>query len=399
MNEVDHAAIEIGIIVAGPLDAVDREAVDSAVADAEARLRADLPRFDWRLTMVRRDEWTSSTSVEPTDLARQAREERDEQGWDFALVLTAADLISHYKPFSLAVICSSLDVAIVSTSRVDPQATAPDTADDERVRQIQTRVVRLMMHSMGHWLGLTHHADPVNAMHDIASVEELSSGFEFTPEQIEAMQEALTLIADQRLEERADARRASLAMFYLLAAWENRDEVFDAVAQAKPWEFPTRLSRLTTAAVSTVLVLMMTAETWDMAMSQSWLSAGCLFGFSIVSTTAYVAVRQQLFLRRNGRRITEQIVTSNISATAIVATGMFVMFVLLLVLAIAAGLLLFPDDVVQGWAASIERPIRMEHYGLLAATVSSLGILIGALGASFEQQHHFRHVVFVDEEV
>ena len=49
--------------------------------------------------------------------------------------------------------------------------------------------------------------------------------------------------------------------------------------------------------------------------------------------------------------------------------------------------------------ASLKKPIRLRHYLLLTTTVGSLGIVIGALEASFEQQHHFRHVVFVDEEV
>jgi hypothetical protein len=36
---------------------------------------------------------------------------------------------------------------------------------------------------------------------------------------------------------------------------------------------------------------------------------------------------------------------------------------------------------------------------ILAAVVATLGLLIGAFGASFEQQHFFRHVAHVDEEI
>ncbi|MEZ6133172.1 MAG: hypothetical protein R3C59_31275 [Planctomycetaceae bacterium] len=391
--------IEIGVIVAGPLESVDRQAVHGAVTDVVQTLQMALPSFDWRFRTVRRDEWSSSSRIEPTELLRQAREERDEYGWDFAFVMTHADLISHYKPFALAATSSALDVAVISTARIDPRAIEPESTDDERSARIQQRLGRLLLHSFGHWLGLNHHDDPDNAMHDIASINDLSTGQNFSRDQCEAMQSVLNDIADQRLEERDDLRRASLTRFCVLAAWENRDEILGAIVQAKPWEFPTRLSRLTTAAVSTVLILLMTAETWDMAMSQSGASMTGLFLFSIVGTTAYVGVRQQLFLRRNGRRITEQIVTSNTAAAAIVATGMFVMFLLLSILTVVAGWLLFPSDVVNGWVASIHKPIRLRHYLLLATTVGSLGIVIGALGASFEQHHHFRHVVFVDEEV
>ena len=74
------------------------------------------------------------------------------------------------------------------------------------------------------------------------------------------------------------------------------------------------------------------------------------------------------------------------------------MFGLLTALALIAAVLLFPPDVVRDWAV-LAVPIGVKHYGLLACTIGALGIVIGSLGASFEQQHHFRHVVFVDEEV
>ena len=397
--DTGNSLIEVGVILAGPLDAVDREAADRAVEVLRDRLSKELPNFEWQFFTVRRDEWTSSDQVEPTDLAQHAREERDVAGWDFAFVLTAADLISYYRPFSLAVVCSSLDVAVVSTARIDPRAADPLTSDDQRSHLIEKRVLRLMLHALGHWLGLSHDDERTNVMFDINSIAELTEGMTFTAEQLEVMRRAMADIADQRLEERAEFRRASLPKFYLLAAWENRGEVMDAVVRARPWEFPTRLSRLTTAAVSTVVVLMMTAETWDMAMSQTPLRVLCLLAFAIVATTGYVAVQQQLFLRRNGRRITEQIVTTNVSAAAIVATGLIVMFLVTSGLALVAGLLLFPTEVVNGWAASVETPIATRHYLMLATTVGSLGILIGALGASFEQQNYFRHVVVVDEEV
>lgn len=399
MNQTELATIDIGIIVAGPVDVVDREVIDCAVTEVKNCMATYLPRFDWRFTLIRRDKWASAAQIEPTDLLGQAREERDELGWDLAFVLTAADLVSHYKPFSLAIISSSLDAAIISTSRIDPRANDPNTMVDERAKVMELRVVRLMLHSLGHLLGLPQHDHPSNIMHKVDSIESLTQGMELTELQADQMNESLADIADQRLEERIDIRGASLPKFYMLAAWENRDEIFGSIMKARPWEFPTRLSRLTTAAVSTVLVLLMTAETWDMAMSQTWTSVSSLLTISIIATTGYVAVRQQLLLRRNGRHITEQIVTSNVSAVAIVATGMLVMFFSLSAITLTASWLLFSHEVVNGWAASIEKPIRLPHYLLLTMTVGSLGILIGALGASFEQQHHFRHVVFVDEEV
>ncbi|MCA9197527.1 MAG: hypothetical protein KDA87_08320 [Planctomycetales bacterium] len=399
MQSIERQAIELGIIVAGPLDSADRRAVDGAISEVRRQLNQWLAEFDWQFQQVRRDEWTDKSRMEPTDLLQQAREERDEKGWDFAFVLTAVDLVSHYKPFALGIISRTLDVAVISTARIDPRAKHPNTQEEDRTEVMRECVLRLMLHTLGHWLGLGHDSDPNNTMHDIDSVDDLQGNLEFSSKQLAAMHEALQTIADQRLEERTDLQATWSFRFALLAAWENRFEILDAVTQAKPWEFPTRLSRLTTAAVSAVVVLLMTAETWDMAMSQSWLQVTGLFLFALITTTGYVATRQQLLIRRSGRAISEQIVASNVSASAIVASGMLVTFLILALLTLAAAVLLFPSAVVHGWAASAEKPITAYQYFLLAGTVGSLGIMIGALGASFEQQSHFRHVVFVDEEV
>jgi hypothetical protein len=40
----------------------------------------------------------------------------------------------------------------------------------------------------------------------------------------------------------------------------------------------------------------------------------------------------------------------------------------------------------------------LASYVILAAFVAALGLLMGALGALFAQQNHFRHVICIDEE-
>ena len=58
----------------------------------------------------------------------------------------------------------------------------------------------------------------------------------------------------------------------------------------------------------------------------------------------------------------------------------------------------FSPHLIEGWAASLDGKIYPYHFFVLASFVASLGIIIGALGASFEEQGYFRHVAYVDEE-
>ncbi|MCB0060021.1 MAG: hypothetical protein KDE45_23445, partial [Caldilineaceae bacterium] len=41
----------------------------------------------------------------------------------------------------------------------------------------------------------------------------------------------------------------------------------------------------------------------------------------------------------------------------------------------------------------------LDEYLLLSALVAALAICTGALGASIENSHYFRHITFVDEEI
>jgi hypothetical protein len=60
--------------------------------------------------------------------------------------------------------------------------------------------------------------------------------------------------------------------------------------------------------------------------------------------------------------------------------------------------LFFQQPLIAGWAASLDGAVSTTHYLILSAFVASFGLLIGALGASFEQHYYFRHVTYIDEE-
>lgn len=47
---------------------------------------------------------------------------------------------------------------------------------------------------------------------------------------------------------------------------------------------------------------------------------------------------------------------------------------------------------------SVEGVLTLQHYLSHAGLVAALGIVIGALGASFERQYYFQHITYVDEE-
>ena len=397
------ATIEIGWVIAGALDEADSAAVKEAHAQLLHVLTTWFPEFTWRMPMVRRPEMVEAIREEPVVLLDRGRDERASHQWDFALVITQADFVTHYKPFALAIVSRGLDLGLISTSRIDPAAYDEKVAISARTDAMGGRIQSLALHILGHLSGLRHVEDRENVMLDVRDVVELDSMNRFDDDQKETIRHWLKQVADVRLEE--EGTRISAVSFYIQSVWRNRGEVFSSVLQAKPWEFPRRLARLTTAAVSAVVVFMMTAEAWDFALSQPTPTIVILAVAAIVLTTAFISRRQQLFVRRKRRRLTEQRVVTNLTVSAVVLCGMLTMFAIMFGSIFVIGELLFSKNLVAEWAHSVrglqgdQRTVNWTHYVRFAGIASSLSIVIGALGASFEEQHHFRHITFVDEEV
>ena len=397
--ETPRLLIEVGVIAAGPLDAVDAKAARNAVEDADVRLRELYPEFRFDFFEIKRPEMSSGGRIEPTLLLRQAVEERDSRHWDFAFVLTAAELVGNYSPYCFAALSRPLDAAAISLSLIDPQALGAEVDAKTRVDRISRRLCRLILHGFGHLSGLPKSDQSTDLLYHPIDARSLDHMWNISPEDQRRQRAVLEKIADPRLEEAS--RRMSYPAFYLQSIFINRGTILRAIMAARPWQFPRRLSRLTIAAFSTLAILLMTAESWDLALAQDRVHILSLILISLLVTTVYVIVRQQLLVRRRRRRSEQSVVTS-VSALGIVLAGMTITWLTLFAVGLVVSHLLFPGELISTWAATTmreSRPLSWLDRPAMAMFSASLGLLIGALGASFESQNYFGHIIFVDEEI
>lgn len=390
--------VEIGWILVGPMDPIDLEATTRAREIILEELQRLFPQFYWRLPRILLHQQTVGLREEPVRLFDFGTTERNIRHLDLGIVLTSADLVGHNKPFTLAVFSTSLGLIAVSTSRLDPKTEERRVSREERVAILAHRIQACVLHSLGHLMGLRHDEEATNWMYDFQTVEELDAAREFNESQCEQMAESLREIADLRLEEEPRLARSAIARFYALSIWRNRREIMQAVLRAEPWYFPVRLTRLATAALSALVVLMMTAESWELGMSLSPTMAACISMICLLGTSLFVVRRQRLLMRREQRGAEERKVVANVSGLLIVAIGMLTTYVGLFVMALFTSHILFSRSVVESWAESVETIGRVQYF-CLAAYLASVGIVIGALGASFEEHNLFRHVISVDEEM
>lgn len=393
----ERPLIEVGWIVVGHLDPPDRQAVSAARERMRVTLAEAFPGFDWRMPLVEREAPRSRHQEEPVALLELGAAERQAKGWDYALVVTGGDLLSFYKPFALGAPARSLSVAVLSTVRIDPLSTDP-RADENRRTEIMTRRLHaLALHLFGHLNDLSHGSAADDFMFDVEGLKDLDRMERFSPEHLEALGEELADVADTRLEE-AVGRPRNRLWFYLRATWHERGVILGSVRRARPWQFPVRLSRLTTAALSAMLILLITAEVWDLGMNQSPVFVAVLSVLTLGLGSLYLLIRQRLLIHREASRLSELMVVTNVSMALSVFFGMLTTYAGLFALVLGVAQVVFTHDLILSWAASLDGRIESWHYLVFAGFIASLGLLIGALGASFEEQRYFHHVTLVDEE-
>lgn len=388
---------------------------------AARRLGTDLahwfPGYLWRIEPSVRHDIGQYRREESSELLRRAAETRDSARHDFVILVTPDELVARYRPFALAALSRPLDAAVLSTARLVPdidghvslptdRAETPPAASADGAGgtvsddMIVDRLATLMMHALAHLAGERPTPEPERLLHRPDRPTDLDRMRHFDARELDALDAAFGKVADTRLEE-SSASAGGRWRFVLRAAMINREEITEAVRAARPWEFPQRLSRLTTAAVSTLALLLMTAESWDLGLAQGWTAVLVLALLVLALTTSFVVYRQQLLIERH-RRLSEQLVATRITAVLIVVGGLATTWLGVLVLALLAALTLFDAPLIVGWAASqalAETDVGFAERARMATFCASIGLLIGSLGASFEEQHHFRHVIFVDEEL
>ncbi|MEZ5363068.1 MAG: hypothetical protein R2748_12190 [Bryobacterales bacterium] len=375
----------------------NRKAIEKARLQTMRYLEEVFPGFLWRMPTIKRQKLGRLPMVEAVEMLDAGSAERDRAGWDFAFVITQADIHSHYRNRTLATPSQALGVAVLSLARLDPAMAEEDLTENARIQILAHRLTALALHVFGHLNDLPHASSGDCYMHPPEGPSELDSFQRYSEESQELLQEALSAVADVRLEETRTVPADSLR-FYVKSIWHNRREIVHAIMETRFWRFPYHFSRLTTAASSTLLILLVTAEAWDLGMRQQ---PAVVTGFSFIAllgASLYVLKRQRIFDETWRRGLTERRVISRVSLTTAMLLGMMTTYALLFAATIAIAQVFYPTDLIREWAASLHGPLRWRHFLSLAGFIASLGIIIGALGASFEAQVYFRHVAFVDEE-
>jgi len=381
-----HPKVEIGWVIEGDLTEELREAAKATAARLEEFLSTSMPMFNWIFDTLERPLETGDGRNEPVQLLDAVEIDRDAQGWDFAFVLTGRKLRGREKAHVLGMTSGIFSTALVSTAFLNSRV----LSESERVSQ---RLYALSMHLFARLSGLSPDRSDtflrsVNAPEDLDRMNGLSN------EAIEELTAKMMSVADLRAEELLESKHGNFR-FYVRSIWLNRSTLPEAILRMRPWVLPLRLPRLTTAAGSALAVLVMTAESWEVAANLTAYSIILLSVLSLAATSAYLLKAQRLLASRQGP-LREQRAVSNAGTVIALVFGMGATYLGVFAIAYVLAIGLFGNALLEQWVGEQAlSSVRLRISGLVA----SLSLTIGALGASFEPYGYFRHVTQIDDEI
>lgn len=369
--------VHIGLLLAADdRDAALHQALDDARARLHQALSGGFAQFQWELTIVSRRRFSPLGALDPLALLEFGVREKIAQRWDYALVIVPNELHFRDRPPTWGVPSSALEVAVVST-----ETSAPERLGDD--------VAAMALHLLGHLWGLDH--DDEGPMSPAPRPQDLSRAT-FPPTQRDAIVDRLDEVADVRIEEEAPMRHA--AHFYWRTFTADPRGILTDIWGYSPWKLPFRLGRLTAGAVTFVVILLLTAETWEVGVSISATAIAVGALGAIAATTLFLFVGQNLAKMSGPGRWHEQLVRTQIVILGSLLVGMTALWVVLSVAALLASLAM-PDVVLARWLGQPPDLLTLSRH---SAFMAVMGLFGGALGGNLEDEGNFKAKFLFDQE-
>lgn len=374
----DRPPLVVGWIVAAD---VRDEALLAAYEAARERLLEHLaehfPQFRWEMPAVARGAHAPRGSLRPLELLELAGEEKLRRRWDFALAVVPNELEPRHRISTVGVPSSALEAAVLSSAGIGEDGALPE------------RLAALALHLLGHlW---TLEVRPDGPMRPVVP-EELRLE-PFPPDQARVAYRHLCEVTDERLEERP--HRWSRPGFYLRAFLADPAGILKSIVGYRPWRLPLYLGRLTAAVAGSLLFLLLTAESWEAGTHVApWAAVAGPFAAVLVATL-FVFFGQNLDQVGRGRGPSEQLARSHLVLFGTLAAGMASLHVALFAVLMGLSFAL-PVGVVSGWAGFAPPELPRLRY---VAFLSSIGLLVAALGGNLEDEDRMKEELLYDEEV
>jgi hypothetical protein len=179
---------------------------------------------------------------------------------------------------------------------------------------------------------------------------------------------------------------------YLRIALMHPMRVLDAVFSHRPMRMVFSFSKLVFAAMAALILSLLSTELWHLGVGiNTWRLA--LIALAVIfAATIYVAFRQQLFVGKVSLSLSEQAAFFNLTSFLTILAVFILLFIAIFSITMLVALSVYPRYIIKQWLQ--KDALGFVDYLKVSLLISSLALVVGALGAGMEENQHFRQVMY-----
>jgi predicted Zn-dependent protease len=385
--------VDVGVLVAHSPDGNAARLgafVEQIVEDATDEF-ATVTDATWNVDAAKPDPLSDRARRRPSEFLDEAAGHMVKRPYDVVVVLTDVPVTNRRDRIVEGLASPVSRVVVVSTRRLlRPYGRESErTLDAESVRW---NGATLVAHLLGHVLGAGHG--------DGGVMEPFSyePGRRRVPPFDADVQDHLQKVAKGVPEEATSRGRLRRLAFHAASLVRNPGIVARTLRHSRAPLLPLSLPRLSTAAVTPTLILVFSAEAWDVGINLSDHVAVLFALGSLVAAAVHLLYVQKLsFPRERSRFITEHMALVNVTVFCILLLAMVGLFVLVGSIILLIELAVFPPDLMTNWPSLEDPTVSLVDLVRVGVFISTLGVLSGALAGGIENRMALRHLaLFLD---
>ncbi|MFC6757215.1 MULTISPECIES: hypothetical protein [Haloarcula] len=384
-------AVDVGVLLAhAPGSDTDelRAFATRAGEDAVDEL-ASATDVSWRFYLETPHTLPDNDRRGPSEFLDRATNQMVAGPYDAVVVVTDVPVVSSRERFVPGLASPLARVAVLSTRtlRSAPRGEPAYDLDDAAVRW---NGATLLVHLLGHVLGARHRdagggvMDPFEFLPDRATVPQFDADVETY----------LHRIAGEIPAEEATPRGVlGRLAFHGKSAARNPRQILQALGHSRAPLLPLSLPKLSTAAVAPTLVIVFSAESWDVGFHMGNLTAGLFAVVSILVAALYLLFAQNLsFPRKRHRVVTEHTALVNVTVFLVLVLAMAGLFALVWGVMLVIQVVVFPPNLMSNWPSLEDPTVSVVDLVRTGAFISTIGVLSGALAGGLESRTIVAHL-------
>lgn len=391
--------MEVGIMIA-----YNREENKDALLDYAKQLIEDVkPELDqssgisWHFNLTESNHLENDRSRTPSEFLDRASLNMAEGPYDLITVITDVGLMSRKNRLE-AGLSSSVARTIVMSTRsltITGRNEVNLPLHDQRVRY---NSAALLLHQIGHVLGLKNTSPAVSKVmgRDIFTTD-LKAVPSFSGKERKTISSRSKKAPDREL---VNGNLLETFIFHILMTFRHPRDFFIPLVRNGAFLLPLSLPGLATAAVAPAIILIFSAEIWDVGLGMTNSTAAFFAVISIMLASFYLVRVQSLFLPRKEKRIlTEHLAVTNSVIYFSIFLACIGLFVIVGALMMIIEIYVFPPDLMKTWPTLSQPEILLEDRIRIAVFISTIGVTTGALAGGLESRTLVQHLALFRKRV